>query len=200
MEIIRDRNDLIYSEKNRILGNCFTIHDNNQKFHYEFDIRKNEALITCDSIYYIEKAINEFRKYNKNINIYYNVDRSFYKAFDEVFTFKLPIYCIQVSKFIIDKDHLDFIENNLNEDNIYLPVCIIDDEYVLIDGHARLLALYRNYNKLVNVYLDEPSSNLDDFVYVCKENNIFNINKINVLSKDEYNQFCHDFLDINKKN
>ena len=67
MIIKRDYNDTIYSKKNRLLGNCFTIIENNEKFYYEFQINKNEAKIVSSNLVFIEHAIKEFRKYNKNL-------------------------------------------------------------------------------------------------------------------------------------
>ncbi len=186
--IIRDRNNEIYSPKNRELGNCFTIKDEIE-YHFEFDIRGFEALIICDYLPYINYAIDEFRKYNKYVNVFYNEDRSFYKAFDEIHTFKLPINIIQPSKFFVSKSSYDSINNYLEDKDVYLPVTILNDEYVLLDGHARLLAKLNGDNKMVNVYLDDPNNNLDDLVYMAKEQNIRSIKSVNVINDDEYNEY-----------
>ena len=188
MEIIRDRESNIYSKKNRLLGNCFTI-KYKMDCHYEFDIRGFEALIKCDYLPLINDAINEFRKYNKYVNIFYNEDRTFYKAFDEIHTFKLPINIIQPSRIFINENSLNDISNILEDKDVYLPVCILNDEYVLIDGHTRLYAKHLEYNKMVNVYLDEPEALLDDLVYIAKEQNITNISKIKTIKNEEYNDY-----------
>lgn len=188
--ILRDRDSNIYSLKNRLLGNCFTIKGKIDT-HFEFDIRGREALIKCDYLPYINEAIDEFRKYNKYINVFYNEDRSFYKAFDEIHTFKLPIKVIQPSKFFINENNLKAIENYLEDKEVYLPVCIINDEYVLLDGHARLYAKYNEDYKMVNVYLDDEYNNLDDLVYMAKEQNVCNITSLKVINDDEYKEYMN---------
>lgn len=194
MKIIRDRDNAFYSKKNRDLGNCFTIiHD--KEYYYEFIINNIEAKIKCNDTKFINDAINEFRYYNLYITTFYTENREFYKAFDPVFSFKLPINCIQPSQFFIDNDKLDIIENYMDEDKIYLPVCILDDEYVLLDGHTRLYAMYKNYNKLVNVYIDKPFEGINDFIYIAKENNIFKISNLQVLSHEEYDKLWNGFCD-----
>ncbi len=193
LKIFRDYDDIFYSIKNKSLGNAISIIDNNEKYHYEFDIRGYEALITTDYLPLIETAINEFRKYNKYVNIYFNKDRSFYEAFDEIHIFKLPIKIIQPSKFFINEKSLNSISSYLEDKEVYLPVCIINDEYVLIDGHARLLSKYNEDFKMVNVYLDDYNPNIKEFVYMAKEHNITNITKLEILSDIEYNSFYEKF-------
>ncbi len=186
--IIRDRVSTLYSEKNRVLGNCFTIKGDIDT-HFEFDIRGMEALIKCDYLPYINEAIDEFRKYNKYVNVFYNEDRSFYKAFDEIHTFKLPIKVIQPSKIFISNSSLEAISKHLEDKEVYLPVTILNDEYVLLDGHARLYAKMNEDFKMVNVYLDDDFPSLDDLVYMAKEQNILNIKGVKLLSNEEYDDY-----------
>lgn len=198
MKIIRDKINPIYSRKNKALGNCFTVKTEADEFHYEFDIKGAEALIIAEDLTWIEDAIKEFRFYNFNITTFYTEDRSFYKAFDEVHIFKLPIKIIQPSQFFIDKEKLKDIEENLTEEEICIPVTIFHEEYVSLDGHTRLYYLYQNDIKMVNVYLDEADSSIQDFVYMAKEMNIFTISALKLLSHEEYdlywNKFCDDYF------
>ena len=113
MKIIRDRENDNYSIKNKILGNCFTVIAD-KEYYYEFNIKDNESLIKTNDLKYIEEAIDEFRKYNLNIIKFYTNGNTFYKEFDYVYTFKLPIKILQPSQFFIDKDKLKNIEENLN--------------------------------------------------------------------------------------
>ena len=186
MKIFIDRKDIIYSEKNRLLGNCITIINNNERYYYEFDINKNEAKIITNNLYYVEKAINNFREYNLNIDTFYNESRSFYRAFEKTPTFKLPIDCIQPSNLFIIDTKINNIEKYIPIDNICIPVCIIDEEYIALDGHARLYALKNDYKKLVNVYLLDNPNNLDDIIYLAKEANIRNVSQMNILNEEEY--------------
>ena len=119
MKIIKDRASNFYSKRNRLVGNAFTVIDGNKEYYYEFNIRGDEATINASELTYIEAAVNEFRKYNKYVYKFRTSDSSFYLEFDKIFTFKLPIKCIQPSEFFIDNSRLEIIENNLDDDNIY---------------------------------------------------------------------------------
>ena len=197
MKIIRDYESTVYSNKNRLLGQCFTVIENNIKYYFEFDIRGYEAYIKYDRITLVDNVIEEFRKYFGYINIFYNEDRTYYRAFDDTFTFKLPINIIQPSKFFINKDRLDSISKYLEDKEVYIPVTIIDDEYVAINGHTRLYAKMLEDAKMVNVYMsDYIPSNLDDFVYMAKENNILKISQMEILENDEYNSYMEQLKEM----
>ncbi|MGM9969609.1 MAG: hypothetical protein ACI35S_04335 [Anaeroplasma sp.] len=198
MKIERDRISNIYNEKSRLLGNCFTVTDNNNKYFYEFLIDKNEAIIKTNNLQYIEEVVGEFRFYNKYITKFHTEDNSYFEEFEPVYSFKLPIKCLQPSQFFIDEEKLKIIDNNLSSNEIYIPVAIIDDEYVILDGHTRLYAMTLNYEKLVNVYLDNYDESISDFVYMAKEQNIRDISSMHVLSHNEYdkywNKFCEEYF------
>ncbi|MBE6138022.1 MAG: hypothetical protein E7176_06475 [Erysipelotrichaceae bacterium] len=200
MNIYFDTESSIYKEKNRKLKNCITINENNQTYYYEFNIANKKALITYNDDTYLDIAIDEYRKHNPIISIFYNKDNSFYKAFDEIPTYKLPISCIQPTKFFLSEEILNNLEEYIDEDDqIYIPVAIIDEEYVCIDGHHRLMYLNRNYEKLVNVYLYKYPSYLNDFIYLAKENNIKSISNVKILKDEEYkihwNGFINDYFE-----
>ena len=194
MKIIRDRENNIYSDKNKSLGNTFTIIENNQKFYYEFDIRGFEALIITDYLPYIEIAIDEFRKYNKYVSVFFTEDRSFYKAFDDLPTFKLPINIIQPSKPFVNEINLKNVSKYLENNEVYLPVNIINDEYVLLDGHTRLYAKNLENQKMVNVYIDDIEPEIEDLVYLLKEQNISTIKNVEILSNEDYNNIWTEFI------
>ena len=193
MKIYYDYENTFFNEENRGLGNCITINDSTKEYYYEFCINTNEALIKCNNDIYINEAIEFYRKYNKFINIFYNEDRTFYKQYDSIFSFKLPIKVIQPSKFFLNGAKLDYFDNNFNLDNICLPVAIINDEYVLLDGHHRLACLNQNFYKMVNVYIDNYEYHINDFVYIAKENNIFNIKNLKVFSDEDYKREWEEF-------
>lgn len=189
MEIKRDRESKVYTFDNRALGNCFTVYNGKDTYHYEFEVNKNQALVKYDSILFIKDAINEFRKYNKNVIQFYNSDRSFYLGFDEIHTFKLPIDILQPSKFFIDQDKYNAIEKHLKNEEFVVPVCIIDDEYVLLDGHTRARYLIDNYIKMIDVYMDTPSIDTQNYVYIAKENNLFKVKNMEILPHEEYLEY-----------
>lgn len=202
MKIERTYDDKFYKEKSRILGNCFNVTDNNNIYHYEFIIDKNTATILTDEEKYLNDVIDNFRFYNLYITKFRTKNNSFYKSFDEIHTFKMPISVIQPSQFFINKTKLDNIDNYLDIDDIYIPVAIINDEYVALDGHHRIYLAYLNNKKMVNVYLDNYDPSINDFIYFAKEQNIKTIKDLQILSNEEYiklwDGFCDQYFNIRK--
>lgn len=195
MEIIRDRESSFYEQKSKDLGNAFTIIDNNIKYYYEFYPNKQEATIKTNDLKYVLEAIDEYRIYNKHITKFKDLNNEFYKQFDDVFTFKLPIKCIQPSSFFVDLKKIELFEEYINFENVYLPVNIINDEYVLLDHHNLLYFLNECNQKLVNVFITVYESYINDFVYLAKENNILNVKGLKPLSHEEYEEYMKKFYD-----
>lgn len=189
MKIYRDYESSYYMKDNLELGNCITVIDKDTKFYYEFEVQEDKALVKYNSILHIKDAINEFRKTNMQVSIFYNQDRSFYMAFDKVQTFKLPISILQPSKFFIDKNKLEAIEKHLANERIYVPVEILDDEYVLLDGHARCRYLLLNDVKMIDVYIGKMTEEIKEYVYIAKENNLFKIKDMEILSHEDYLEY-----------
>jgi hypothetical protein len=179
--------DNIFGKNEKII---ITIDDNK----YEFIINKQEAIVEFLDNKYIIDATKIVKNMYPHIYKFHSKDNSYYEEFDQVYSFKLPINIIQPSKFFLNKDLILKIDENINPENIYLPVSIINDEYVLLDGHHRLYALNENYIKMVNVYIKEYSKEIPDYVYIAKEGNIKNISQLHVLEKDEYEKYWNEFL------
>lgn len=161
---------------------------------YKFDIKGQSAIVSTSDYKYIEDAVKKIKEKRPYVYKYHSLNNDFYQEFDKVFTFKLPINIIQPSKFFIDKEILDKIDEDIDEENVFLPVAIINDEYVLLDGHARLYALNENYIKMVNVYIEKYEDYIPDFIYIAKENNIKNIKNLDVLEHEEYEKYWNEFL------
>ena len=195
MEIIRDRESEFYSDKAKALGNAFTIIENGIKYYYEFEVNGMKALVKYNDIKYIEDAINEFRIYQKHVTKYSDLNNNFYKDFDDIFTFKLPLKCIQPSSFFIDLEKIELFEKYVDPENVYLPVAIINEEYVLLDHHNLLYFLDQENVKLVNVFITDYESYINDFVYLAKENNILNVKGLKALSHEEYEEYTKKFYD-----
>ena len=162
---------------------------------YKFIIKKQEAIVLANNFDNIEEIVNYVRDLRPHIYKFHSPNNSYYQEFDTVYSFKLPISVIQPSKFFIDKKIVDEIGDNIDENNVYLPVQIINDEYVLLDGHVRLYCLNQNYIKMVNVYLAKAEPYIPDFVYIAKEGNIKNISSLHVLEHDQYEEYWNQFLD-----
>ena len=195
MKIIKTYDNPYFKEKSRVLGNCFIVKDKENIYHYEFIINNTTATIISYNDIYITEVIDKFRFYNKYITKFKTKDNSFYKSFDDIFTFKLPISVIAPSQFFINEDKLNNLDNYMDIDEIYLPVNIINDEYILLDGHHRLYLAYINHKKMVNVYIDEFDDSIYDFIYFAKEQNIKNIKDLKVISKELYKELWDGFCD-----
>ena len=193
MKIIRTYDDPYYPEKSRFLGNCYNLIIEDRTYHFEFIIKKNSALVLTDNLDYIENVIQIFHNDNAYISSFYTKDSTFYKSYDEKIIFKLPISILQVSNFFLQKEKLNQLEQYLDENEIYLPVCIIDEEYVLLDGHHRLYLAAKNLNKMVYVYMDDIKPSTHDFVYIAKEQNIRFIKDLKIISTKDYQEIMKEF-------
>ena len=196
LKIFYDTKNEFYNANNRCLNRCVTINHNNTFYYYEFMIKDLCAHVKYNDLKFIEEAVNYFHDDNLYIYKYITDDDKYYQEFDKIFTFKLPINILQPSKFFIDELVLNTLEENIDiDDEYYIPVNIIDDEYVILDGHTLLLLLANNYKKMVNVYIADYDEYIPDFVYICKEGNIKNIKNIHVLKHEEYELYWNQFLE-----
>ena len=165
------------------------------KNEYKFIIKNDEAIVEYKDDIHIMEASNLFNKLRPYISKIHSKNNEFYQEFDKIHTFKLPIDILQPSKMFIDENVLDSIDEDIDENIVYFPVAIINDEYVLLDGHARLYKIKENYVKMVNVFLAEYDEYIPDFVYICKEGNIKNIKNIHILKHEEYELYWNQFLE-----
>jgi len=168
-----------------------TLVDNDKE--YKFIIKKQEALIEADDFNNIQEYVKTIKNLRPHVYKFYSKDHSFYQEFDMVYSFKLPIKIIQPSKVFIDKDIVEKIGDNIDDENAYFPVNIIDNEYVLLDGHARLYCINENYVKMVNVYISDYKNHVPELAYVCREGNITKISDVNVLKHEEYEMYWNNF-------
>ncbi|MDE6945984.1 MAG: hypothetical protein K2P14_02245 [Anaeroplasmataceae bacterium] len=186
MVIKRSLNDPYFLEKSRYLGNCYVIYDENMVYHYEFIINRNEATIISDTSLYYTELIDFFRQDNAFITVFKTKDGSFYKAFDPVFTFKLPLSILQVSTMFLNQNRIQELKPYFNPNDTVIPVTILDEEYVILDGHHRVYLAYEEGMKMVDVYLDEKSPQIEEFLYLAKEQNMKHIKDLSILSNQEY--------------
>ena len=199
MKIEKTYNDVYYNEKSRFLGNCINLYIDNETYHYEFIINNNEATIFYDNLEYLEIVVEKFRFYNKYINVFKTNDGNFYKEYETNYVFKLPINILQVSQFFLNSNKITRLEKYLNLDEIYIPVKIINDEYVILDGHHRIYLAYINHYKMINVFIDDDiSGSIPDFVYIAKEQNLNQIKDLQILPEEQYEElwdsFCENFF------
>lgn len=171
-------------KKNQII---YLVNDNK----YEFIINNKEALISYDSQDYLEVAIKAFKSEFGYVDKIYNKDKSYYEEFDFTYLFKLPIKILQPSINIINKEYLELIKENYDYIPKIIKVCLIDDEYVIIKGHTLALEMLESGEKMVDVYLAEPTDYIKDFVYIAKEYNMTDVTKLEILEKEQYDEITN---------
>ncbi|MDE6584572.1 MAG: hypothetical protein K2K15_04130 [Anaeroplasmataceae bacterium] len=186
MEILKEYMDTYFKESSRVLGNCYIVKTALRTYHYEFILKGKHAIISYDALDFIEEVTEIHHKEHKYIEDYSTENHSFYKSYEKTFTFKLPIEILQVSRFCLSKERLDNLRTHVELEEIYLPVQIIDDEYVLLNQHHLLYLLKENDFKMVEVYLDEDTPIIRDFLYLLKEQNIRHIDELPILSEQSF--------------
>lgn len=197
MDIIRDIEDKylhLFSSTALALHNAFMIIEDNNVYTYEFEIRDFKASVIANTDKYIEEVIEEFHFFNA---IIFEFERNgrLIKSYEPKQIIRLPISILQPSQLYICEEKLKRINDYMLEEEIFIPVALIDDEYVVLDGHTRLYSLYDNAARMANCYFDEYSEYIKDFVYFAKEQGIVSVNKMNVIPKDKYKVLWHGFCD-----
>ena len=170
--MIKTMTDSYFNEKARILGNCYLVIEGIHTYHYEFQVKGNEALVLCDEESYLEDVVTEYHKHNLHIYKYFTQENSFFMTFDQMYTFKLPISILQVTNIFLDQSHLDTLRKYLPLETIVYPVQIIEDEYVILDKHHSLYLAQEDGMKMVDVYVDESICAHKGYLYLAKEQNI----------------------------
>ncbi len=178
--------DSYFKEKSRILGNCYIIKENTLEYHYEVLPQNTEAIIIADTSNFLEEIAKMHHQEHPNILHYYTKDSTFSIYFDEVHTFKLPISILQVSKLFLNEEYLTSLKMYCDPEAIYVPVKIIEDEYVILDKHHEVYLAYEYGLKMVNVYLASTPKDILNPLYIAKEQNIRTIPDMKHLSNEEY--------------
>lgn len=176
-----------YPSKLRCLGYTYEIIVGDKKYYYIFEVNQFDAIVKTDNEEYLEIVVDAFHQRHKPVSTYYTLNHSFYKSYDEVHTFLLPISILQVSKPFLNQEIVDELKE-IEIMNYHFPVTIVQDEYVLLKGHHILKACQEAGMKMVSVYLDEPTPLLLDRLYLLKEQNVKYINEIPLLKSEEYDQ------------
>lgn len=196
MEIRKEKYDTYYSEEARILGRCYNVIKDDKIYHYEFQTNKNKATILCDSLGYIEEVVEEF--YNNNLNIYeYTTpDGSFYKSYDPVFTFKLPLSILQPTQVFLNQERLKQLKAFVDIENLFIPVQIIDDEYIVLGKHHLLYLAMQEEYKMVEVYIQNATNKQKELLYLAKEQNIKRMEDMHIIPQDEYELICKQLKEL----
>ena len=186
MTIIKTFVEPYFKEKSRILGNCYIICDQNVKHHYEVIPQNKSAKILSDTDQYLEEIANAHHQENPDILFYYTDDHTFTMHFEEIHIFKLPISILQVTKLFLNETYLAHLRNYLDVESICIPVEIIDDEYVILDKHHEVFLAAENGIRMINVYMSTPTKDIQNVLYLAKEQNIRTVQNLKLLSSEEY--------------
>lgn len=186
MEIVKSKMDPFFNEKSNILGNCYRVNTKDQSYPFEFILEEKSATIQCSSSDFLEEVAKEHHKEHKWITEYRNETYGFYMSFEDIHTFKLPISILQVSKCFLNQNQLEQISKYEEIVHYPIPVAIIEDEYVIINGHHQVFLANELGYKMVDVYVDEPKNLIYDYLYLTKEQNIKTIKDMKKISQEEY--------------
>ena len=200
MEILFDFEDEFYSDEEKKLKNAVTVIDGNKRYHYAFERIKDSAIIRYDDITYIDEAAEFFKNHNLYINKIKSNDNEYYREFDYIYSFKLPLDVIQPTDMFLDEEKYNYLkEIDIDPENIYLPVRIIDDHYVLLNGITFLKIMKENYERLVNVYINDDVYVSDDLLYVLREKNIIKIDDVDIIEHNVYSGYIKLIEELKKE-
>ena len=196
MRIVKTKDDKYFNEHSLLLDNCYLVVEDGNTYHYEFLVTKNEAEIHCDSIQFIKQVTEEYHQEHPYISKYHTKDQSFYMAFDEIHTFKLPLSILQVSKAFLDQSRLEKLRNCDDSIDLILPVQIVDDEYVVLDKHHLLYLAYEYGDRMVTVFVSDQIPLSSDYLYLIKEQNIRTIKDMHIITHEEYEEISKQLYQL----
>lgn len=146
----------------------------------------------------IEEVIEEFRFYAEHIILFYDKEGKKIKEFPKIKVFSLLIENIQPSQFFVDEQKIEAVHSFLKENEIYIPVSKIQNQYVALDGHTRLFCAMEKKIDTVWGFEVKPGDYIQDFVVEAKKRNIHSPKDLKKLSHEEYrekwNGFCDEFF------
>lgn len=194
---INTYNDTRFKEKVLKQHGAFFIDD---KYPCQFLIKDIDSAI----IYYhdynnIDEIIEEFRFYTKHISKFYDQDGKLIKIYDSIKLFKYNINKLQPSQFYINTEKLNNIASwAKSSEDFIIPILKNGDEIIILDGHTRLyLAKTLNIEE-VYVYEDSSGDYIWGFVDEARKRNVYTINDLKLVSKEDYevlwNKFCDDYF------
>lgn len=176
------------------------IHQKQCQFRIEDAYR---ATILTDHPEIIDQAIEAFRFYCGHIHIFI-YHGTIYRQFPPAKEIHLALQDIQVSQFYISEAKQQALENTIHDlQDIRIPVCYLDHQYVALDGHTRLKLLEKHHIQQAVCYLDQAFDGLEDFVRMAKERQITNVYTMPVISASDYQHlwldFCQDWYQKRKE-
>lgn len=164
-------------------------------------INENSARVIANGDFNLAPVIDDFRFYTEHITNFYDEDSKLIKSFEPLKTFKLDIKAIQPSQFLVSEEKLQAIKTFVFESkDLYIPVALIDGQYISCDGHTRLSYAADLGIERVNAFLSDPGDYLKEFAEEAKKRGVHTPSDLKKVSKAAYetgwHQFCDDFFKV----
>lgn len=197
MKIIRaDINDtaIFDNDELRFGGCCFFTEDRLCK--YFFRINGREATLFKSSDKYIPQVIDEFLFYSGFIATIHDEKGIILLERKPSEAYLCEIDKLQPSQFYINKTKLENCKRWIkSQDDIFAPIVISEGRTILQDGHTRVRAAIELGYTCINVYPEEHTSYILDFVDEAVKRQINSISDMQLLDDDEYRVKWHGFCD-----
>ncbi|WMM23859.1 ParB/RepB/Spo0J family partition protein [Tissierella sp. MB52-C2] len=177
MKIIRARIDDVHmfsKEELKLGGCCFYTKDKSCK--YFFKIEGQEAILYASNNMYIDEVIDEFLFYSGFITSIKSSD----------------------GRILNERKLADCKEWIQNKEDIMIPITVIDNKIISVDGHTRLRAAIDLGYDSVYVYYDEAGDYISYFVNQAINRKIFSAFDMEIVDENQYrikwHKFCDDFF------
>lgn len=180
MEVIRSNEGMAYFKRDlQNHSTCFTVIDQDRRAYYAFEIlNDNQAILYGTAFIGLDEVI--YRSPKK-------------------YQWQEDLIRIQPSQLYVSEEKyqqlLSWIEK---EEDIKIPVTLVGEKVVALDGHTRLkVAEMLNFKK-VTVYLEESDPSIEDFVRICEMEHKASIVDLPIISKEKYQkrwiEFCQSYF------
>ena len=199
IERVDSYNDIRFKKHILCQHGAFLVDD---KYACEFEIiNDEEAIIYHNDIPDIIKVIDEFRFYTEHIIRFYDNDKKLIVEYEPLAIFWLDIEKIQPSQIYISQEKVDAISAFINDEfDIVIPIAIIGEEFVSLDGHTRLFYAHQKGFRKVRAFMTEYDEVISKFVVEARNRNIFEIRDMQLLTHQDYIERWYSLCDlINQK-
>lgn len=176
---------------------CFYTEDKSSKYYFE--IIGQNAILHTDENQFIDEVINEFLFYSGFITTIHDSSGQLLKERSIGKLDLMQITNIQPSQFYVNERKLINCQKWIKKQkDIIIPIAIINDKIVSLDGHTRLrAALYLGYSHAY-IYQEDYDDCIIHFVNEAVKRNIANVTDMAIISDEEYklkwHKYCDDFF------
>ncbi len=201
MEVIRSNEGMAYFKRDlQNHSTCFTVIDQDRRAYYAFEIlNDNQAILYSTAFIGLDEVIEEFLFYSGFIEVIRLEQGEVIYRSPKKYQWQEDLIRIQPSQLYVSEEKyqqlLSWIEK---EEDIKIPVTLVGEKVVALDGHTRLkVAEMLNFKK-VTVYLEESDPSIEDFVRFCEMEHKASIVDLPIISKEKYQkrwiEFCQSYF------